>query len=127
MLDKANDAQTAMAPRAVIEYVEVYEMPRLNITEGSRKKKWEQFYDTPIGMELLHCVRKKIPTWKKIQKPELCDKVQNMYQFSSEYYHRTAYDINDFKYIVVRGEMLSQTAMFISCVAMAFDLKFTRE
>ena len=116
------DANTAMAPRAVIEYVEAYEMPKFSITESNRGKKWELFFNTPTGKDLLECIGHNVPTWKN-NSSEVTRRIQGIYQYSAEYHHNTAYEINDTKEIVVKGELIAQTMMLVSCIAKIFDLK----
>lgn len=117
-----NDANTAMAPRAVIEYVEAYEMPKFNITGGTRGYKWDLFLKTSTGKELLECVGKNIPTWTNSTK-EITFRIQGIYQYSSDYYHSSAYEINETKEIITKGEMISQLMMLMMCIAKVFGLK----
>jgi hypothetical protein len=124
-LQKLSIENSLLAPRAVIEFVEIFVIAKAYNISGSREQKWEAFFrDTDIGRNILRCVSEENPLWEKDPK-RLAGRVKSIYSYSSDYYHQTSLEIQETKRLEVSGKLLKQTLNFINCVAKNCELKLT--
>jgi hypothetical protein len=117
-----------MAPRAVIEYVESHEFPKLKIAGSSREEKWENFFSNDeIGRRLLGCLCARNKGWEQSPK-KVGRRLQGLYQYSSDYHHSTSLEINDTRNISIpklNSTLVIQTLNVIHCIAEHFQLQIT--
>jgi hypothetical protein len=95
LLEAAMTRNAAMNPRAVIEYVEMYVMPKDAPYSNSkdRRKKWESFLldDTTNGPAVMKCLKEKVPSWGSASKA--AEQLSSIYSYTSESVHVTSYEI----------------------------------
>jgi hypothetical protein len=104
LLREAITRNAAMNPRAVIEYVELFVMPRdaTYIQTKDRRQKWEEFLkdDTTSGPSIVHCLRKDVPMWNTAAKAAA--QISSLYSYTSEGAHVTSHEIAEDPSALVR-------------------------
>jgi phosphoribosylanthranilate isomerase len=97
LLEAAMTRNAAMNPRAVIEYVEMYVMPKdaPYFNSKDRRKKWESFLkdNTTNGPAIMQCLKEKVPSWSGESKA--ADQISSIYSYTSEGVHVTSHEIAD--------------------------------
>jgi hypothetical protein len=97
LLESAMTRNAAMNPRAVIEYVEMYVMPKdaPYFKSKDRRKKWESFLkdNSTNGPAIMQCLMEKVPSWSGESKA--ADQISSIYSYTSEGVHVTSHEIAD--------------------------------
>ena len=97
LLETAMTRDATMNPRAVIEYVELYVMPKdaPYFKSKDRRKKWESFLkdNTTDGPAIMQCLKEKVPSWSGEFKA--ADQISSIYSYTSEGLHVTSHEIAD--------------------------------
>ena len=97
LLKTAMTRDATMNPRAVIEYVELYVMPKdaPYFKSKDRRKKWESFLkdNTTNGPAIMQCLKEKVPSWSGEFKA--ADQISSIYSYTSEGLHVTSHEIAD--------------------------------
>jgi hypothetical protein len=122
LLREAITRNAAMNPRAVIEYVELFVMPRdaTYIKTKDRRVKWESFLtdDTTSGPSIVHCLREDVPMWNTPAKAAA--QISSLYSYTSEGAHVTSHEIADSPSTPVRIDvgpsLLLQGANAMLCI-----------
>ena len=97
LLETAMTRDAAMNPRAVIEFVELFVMPKdaPYFNSKDRRKKWESFLkdNTTNGPAIMLCLKEKVPSWSGESKA--ADQISSIYSYSSEGVYVTSHEIAD--------------------------------
>ena len=132
LLETAMTRNAAMNPRAVIEYVELYVMPKdaPYFKSKDRRKKWESFLkdNTTNGPAIMQCLKEKVPSWSGEFKA--ADQISSLYSYSSEGLHVTSHEIADnpggFPICITEGpSLLLQGGKAMLCIGEVLGLVIT--
>ena len=132
LLETAMSSNVAMNPRAVIEYVELYVMPKdaPYFKWKDRRKKWESFLkdNTTNGPAIMQCLKEKLPSWSGEFKA--ADQISSLYSYSSEGLHVTSHEIADNPggfpvCITERPSLLLQGGKAMLCIGEVLGLVIT--
>ena len=95
LLEAAMTRDATMNPRSVIEYVELFVMPRGKhyFKTKDRREKWKSFLldDETSGPAVMACLKEKVPSWGSASKA--ADQISIIYSYTSEGVHVTSYEI----------------------------------
>ena len=129
LLDAAMMRDAVMNPRSVIEYVELFVMPKTATyyKTKDRRKKWDNFLqdDTTNGPDIMKCLKEKVPSWNTVIKA--ADQISSIYSYVSEGAHVTSYEIKenpaDFPIQIAEGTLLLQGGQAMLCIGDVLGLK----
>ena len=129
LLEAAMTRDATMNPRSVIEYVELFVMPRDKhyFKTKDRREKWKSFLldDETSGPAVMACLKEKVPSWGSASKA--ADQISIIYSYTSEGVHVTSYEINeDPKGVPIRimegPSLLLQGGKAMLCIGEALGL-----
>jgi len=125
-IEKLNRDNSLMAPRAIIEYVEIFIFTKYASFPKTRDRvqKWEHFFkNIDVGQKILDCLSEKNVLWGK-NATSIAQRVDAMFQSSSDYHHKTSLEINEENSVSIsRKAVVMQTFNFVVCVAENLQLQ----
>jgi hypothetical protein len=125
-IEKVNRDNSLMAPRAIIEYVEIFIFSKYASFPKTkdRVQKWEHFFkNIDVGQKILDCLSEKNVLWGK-NATSIAQRVDAMFQSSSDYHHKTSLEINEENSVSIsRKAVVMQTFNFVVCVAENLQLQ----
>ena len=123
-LDSLMRSMNAMTPRAFLEYIENWRMPK-NLSTMSREEKWSKYLnDTEEGGLIMTCVKRNNKLWKG--PTEVAHRIAGLYQFNSDYHHVTAHAIAANEPVELdRLAMSLQAFQLIVCLCDTLNIPYT--
>lgn len=129
LLDAAMMRDAVMNPRSVIEYVELFVMPKTAAyyKTKDRREKWDNFLqdNTTNGPAIMECLKEKVPSWNTVIKAAY--QISSIYSYVSEGAHVTSYEIEespaDFPIQIAEGTLLLQGGQAMLCIGDVLGLK----
>lgn len=122
-----NEANNALTPWAIMEFVETFMMSKYEIVKGSRSEKWTQFLTTTVeGQDVANCINKSIPLWTSNPK-NIANHLVAVYAYSSNYHHQSSLSIKEAQEVKIDVKPLMQINLAMTCIAKACHLKVTEQ